>query len=140
MSTKIPSSQLTPEHIYFSRRQFLQTAGVVGAGALLVSACGTTNKPAALTPDPASLKTSKDTDELGDKLTPYSAVTGYNNYYEFSTDKEDVASLAQNFQTRPWTVQVGGLVNKPKTFDIDDLLKKFTQQERIYRLRCVEAW
>jgi sulfoxide reductase catalytic subunit YedY len=140
MSTKIPSSQLTPEHIYFSRRQFLQTAGVVGAGALLVSACGTTNKPAAPTPDPASLKTSKDTDELGDKLTPYSAVTGYNNYYEFSTDKEDVASLAQNFQTRPWTVQVGGLVNKPKTFDIDDLLKKFTQQERIYRLRCVEAW
>jgi len=140
MSTKIPSSQITPEHIYFSRRQFLQTAGVVGAGALLASACGTTNKPVAPTPDPSTLKTGKDVDELGDKLTPYAAVTGYNNYYEFSTDKEDVASLAQNFQTRPWTVQVGGLVNKPKTYDIDDLLKKFTQQERIYRLRCVEAW
>jgi sulfoxide reductase catalytic subunit YedY len=140
MSTKIPSSQLTPEHIYFSRRQFLQTAGVVGAGALIASACGTTNKPAAPTPDLSTLKTGKDVDELGDKLTPYAAVTGYNNYYEFSTDKEDVASLAQNFPTRPWTVQVGGLVNKPKTYDIDDLLKKFTQQERIYRLRCVEAW
>lgn len=140
MSTKIPSSQITPEHIYFSRRQFLQTAGVVGAGALLASACGTTNKPAVPTPDLSTLKTGKDMDELGDKLTPYAAVTGYNNYYEFSTDKEDVASLAQDFPTRPWTVQVSGLVNKPKTYDIDDLLKKFTQQERIYRLRCVEAW
>lgn len=140
MSIQIPSSQITPEHIYFSRRQFLQTAGVVGAGALIASACGATNKPAVPTPDPSTLKTGKDTDELGDKLTPYAAVTGYNNYYEFSTDKEDVASLAQDFPTRPWTVQVGGLVNKPKTFDIDDLLKKFTQQERIYRLRCVEAW
>ncbi|RME49567.1 MAG: protein-methionine-sulfoxide reductase catalytic subunit MsrP, partial [Caldilineae bacterium] len=83
---------------------------------------------------------SAQSDELGDPLTPFDAVTHYNNYYEFTTSKEAVAKLAANFQTSPWTVQVGGLVNNPKTYDVDDLLKKFTQQERIYRLRCVEAW
>jgi sulfoxide reductase catalytic subunit YedY len=67
-------------------------------------------------------------------------VTTYNNYYEFTTDKEGVADLARDFRTRPWTVEVGGLVHKPKTFAIDDLLAAFPQEERIYRLRCVEAW
>jgi sulfoxide reductase catalytic subunit YedY len=80
------------------------------------------------------------TDELGDALTPFDAVTGYNNYYEFSTDKEAVAPLAKNFVTSPWTVAVGGLVNKPKTYGVEELLAKFTQEERIYRLRCVEGW
>jgi sulfoxide reductase catalytic subunit YedY len=79
-------------------------------------------------------------DELGDALTPYDAVTGYNNYYEFSTDKESVAVLAKDFKTAPWTVQVGGLVKNPKTYAIEDLLKRFAQEERIYRLRCVEGW
>ena len=65
---------------------------------------------------------------------------GYNNYYEFTTDKEGVAALAKNFKTTPWTVAVGGLVNKPKTYAIEDLLKQFPQEERIYRLRCVEGW
>jgi sulfoxide reductase catalytic subunit YedY len=136
---KIPSSEITPEHVYLARRQFLKTAGVVTAGAAL-AACGVSPANVSPTTDPATLKTSKTTDELGDTLTPYTSVTGYNNYYEFSTDKEDVASLAQGFPTRPWTVEVSGLVSKPKTFDIDDLLKQFTPQERIYRLRCVEAW
>jgi sulfoxide reductase catalytic subunit YedY len=72
-------------------------------------------------------------------LTPYDAVTHYNNYYEFSLDKEEPAGLAQGFKTSPWTVLVGGLVNKPKTFGLEELLK-FQQEERIYRLRCVEAW
>jgi sulfoxide reductase catalytic subunit YedY len=79
------------------------------------------------------------TDELGDKLTSFEAITNYTNYYEFTTSKEGVARLAQDFKTSPWTVEVGGLVHKPKTFDIDDL-HKFSQEERIYRLRCVEAW
>jgi methionine sulfoxide reductase catalytic subunit len=74
-----------------------------------------------------------------DKPNTYKEITNYNNYYEFSTDKSSVADEAKDFVTRPWTLEVGGLVNKPKTFDIDDLLK-FQQEERIYRFRCVEGW
>jgi sulfoxide reductase catalytic subunit YedY len=83
---------------------------------------------------------SNKTDELGDPVNSYNDITHYNNYYEFSTDKESVAYLSEEFTTRPWSVEVYGLVNKPKTYGIDDLLKKFPQEERIYRLRCVEAW
>src|SRR5512140_934919 len=79
-------------------------------------------------------------DELGDKVNTYDDITHYNNYYEFSTDKQSVAGLAEGFKTSPWTVEVGGLVNKQTTFAIEDLLKLFPQEERIYRLRCVEAW
>lgn len=138
---KILSREITPEHLYLNRRQFMIAAGSLAAGAFLAS-CGvpvptTVSKPAVDT-GPAP-KASKDTDELGDKLTSYDDITHYNNYYEFSLDKEGVAPLAENFKTSPWNVQVGGLVNKPKTFAIDELLK-FDQEERIYRLRCVEAW
>ena len=73
-------------------------------------------------------------------MTPCESIISYNNFYEFTTDKEDVARLARNFKTSPWVVRVGGLVNKPHTYDMDELLKKFPQEERIYRLRCVEAW
>ncbi|HXF64157.1 MAG TPA: protein-methionine-sulfoxide reductase catalytic subunit MsrP, partial [Caldilineaceae bacterium] len=83
---------------------------------------------------------SASTDELGDPLNAYDEITNYNNFYEFSTDKQAVAQLSKDFVTRPWEVKVGGLVNNPKTYDLDDLLKRFTQEERIYRLRCVEAW
>ena len=78
-------------------------------------------------------------DELGAALTAEEAVTNYNNFFEFTTRKEGVAELAQGFRSSPWTVEVGGLVHRPRTFDLDDLLK-LEQEERIYRLRCVEAW
>ncbi|MCX6032026.1 MAG: protein-methionine-sulfoxide reductase catalytic subunit MsrP [Chloroflexi bacterium] len=153
---KIRSSEITPEHVYLSRRQFMAGIGAV-AGSLLVTACaapaaqpvqtGQATTPAApgapaplAAPGDGEPSASKDTDELGDKLTPFQSVTTYNNFYEFSTDKQAVAGLAKNFRTTPWTVTVGGLVNKPKTFDVEDLLKRYVQQERIYRLRCVEAW
>jgi sulfoxide reductase catalytic subunit YedY len=135
---RILASEITPEHLYLTRRQFIAAASAVAAGALL-SACGgatPTSQPLVAQPSPQA---SKNSDELGDKLTPYDTITNYNNYYEFSTDKEGVAPLAQNFKTSPWTVQVGGLVNKPRTFGLEDLLK-FAPEERIYRLRCVEAW
>lgn len=77
--------------------------------------------------------------QIEDKPTSFENITTYNNYYEFSTSKDGVARAAQDFITRPWTVEVGGLVNKPKVFDIDELLK-FEQEERIYRFRCVEGW
>ena len=146
--SKIRSSEITPEHLYLSRRRFLAGAGAAAAGAFL-SACGVPAPPASptaapatrasATPDRSTPQAGSTTDELGDKLTSYEAITGYNNYYEFSLDKTAVARAAQGFKTLPWTVQVGGLVNKPQTFGIEDLLK-FTQEERIYRLRCVETW
>ena len=79
-------------------------------------------------------------DELGDPLNSFEDITTYNNYYEFTTDKGGVSRLSQDFDTVPWQVKVGGLVNNPKTYDIVELIKNFTQEERIYRLRCVEAW
>ncbi len=135
---KIKSSEITPKHVYLSRRQFMVGAGALAAHALVISACGGRQAAATLPPEAATAAANK-TDELGDKLTTFQAITNYNNYYEFSTRKESVAGLAKNFETSPWSVAVGGLVHKPRTFDMDDLLK-FEQEERIYRLRCVEAW
>ena len=80
------------------------------------------------------------TDELGDTWNDFEAITNYNNYYEFTTEKERVAALSQNFRTRPWKISVGGLVKNPRIYDIDDLIHRFEQEERVYRLRCVEGW
>ncbi len=148
--TEIKPSEITPEHIYLSRRRFMKGAGALAASSLILAACGSpsptpTASPTVATtpgatPDLAAFPpVSTDADELGGALTTYQAITNYCNFYEFTTSKEGVAELAQDFRTSPWTVQVGGLVHKPKTFDIDDLLK-IEQEERIYRLRCVEAW
>jgi sulfoxide reductase catalytic subunit YedY len=148
---KIKPSEITPEHVYLSRRKFMVGIGALVASSLILSACGgqdssptpassDSSGSASATPDTsASPQASASTDELGEKLTSYDAITNYCNYYEFTTSKEGVARLAQDFKTSPWTMEVGGLVHKPKTFDIDDWLK-FSQEERIYRLRCVEAW
>jgi sulfoxide reductase catalytic subunit YedY len=138
---KIPYSEITPEHLYLNRRQFIAAAGAIAATTIL-SACGiqpTPSSPVPSTSSGAPAQASNNTDELGDKLTPYDTVTTYNNYYEFSLDKEGVAPLAKNFKTTAWQIQVGGLVNRPRAFTMDDLLK-FEQEERIYRMRCVEAW
>ena len=132
-----PSSEITPQAVYMNRRAFLRTAGLFGAGAAL-AAC--TPRPTASAVPGLEPSAGAATDELGDPLTAFDAITHYNNYYEFSTDKEAVADFATTFPTRPWTVEVGGLVNKPGTFAIDDLLTTFPQEERIYRLRCVEGW
>ncbi len=135
----VSPSEITPYETYLSRREFLKAAGLLGAGALLAAACGGTPSSEGA---PAAVKTSvsAQTDELGDPLNTYDQITHYNNYYEFTTRKEDVAEKAQDFPTSPWQVEVGGLVHKPRTFGLEDLLKTFPQEERIYRLRCVEAW
>lgn len=136
-SVPVRSSEITPKHIYLSRRDFMKAA-TVATGAALLTACAPSAADEVQNLKPAP--TSSATDELGDPVNTYDDITNYNNYYEFTTDKQGVAELARDFTVRPWTVEVGGLVNKPMTFGIDDLLKKFQQEERIYRLRCVEAW
>lgn len=130
---------ITPESLHLNRRALLQLAAVSGAGMAVGSAWSQT--PAEL--DLAAIQTVRSavpgaiTDE---KQTPFQDASSYNNYYEFGLDKGDPVKNAHTLQTRPWTVKVEGLVNKPQTFDIDQLLKLSAQEERIYRLRCVEGW
>ncbi len=137
-SVPVKPSEITPKDVYLSRRDFLKQMGIVTAGAALLAACST-DIPAEpstnVQPD-----TAQSVDVSSEELTDYEAAINYNNYYEFTTDKEGVAKLAQDFKSDPWTVEVTGLVNNPKTYGVEDLLSGFTQEERIYRLRCVEAW
>ncbi|GJM42391.1 MAG: protein-methionine-sulfoxide reductase catalytic subunit MsrP [Ardenticatenaceae bacterium] len=152
---EIPSSEITPKSIYLSRRQFMRNAAAATAGGLLV-ACGAPDVDPGIEGPPTTIATGNAADELfvqnampgtvssnfderGDPLNSYEEVTTYNNYYEFTTDKSRVASLAKGFPTSPWQVVVGGLVNKPKTFGLEDLMA-YEQEERIYRMRCVEGW
>lgn len=124
----IPSSEITPEHVYLNRRQFMQGAAALSTSVLLAAACRPSNQP----PDPNT--------PPEDTPTPEEDITGYTNFYEFSTDKEAVSGMAQGFRTSPWEVEIGGLVRHPGIYDVDDLKKQFDHEERIYRLRCVEGW
>ena len=134
----IRSSEITPKQVYLSRRDFIKAAGVI-AGSMALAACAPklAGTPQATPADPT---TAARRDELGDAVNAFDDITNYNNYYEFTTDKEGVAPLAKNFQTSPWDVEVYGLVNKPKKYAVEDMLRQFQPEERIYRLRCVEAW
>jgi methionine sulfoxide reductase catalytic subunit len=136
-SVPIRSNEITPKDVYFSRRDFIKAAGAI-AGSAALAACAPSAVDLADESD-ISAGNSK-TDELGDPANSFKDITNYNNYYEFSTTKEAVAPLSKDFTTSPWTVEVYGMVNKPRTFGIEDLLSLFPQEERIYRLRCVEAW
>jgi len=137
-SIPVRSSEITPKEVYLSRRDFMKAAGVI-AGSVALAACAPEIADGGDAAAPASDRPTF-TDELGDMANTYEEITNYNNYYEFSTNKEAVAPLAKNFNASPWTVEVYGMVKKPKIFGIEDLLKMFPQEERIYRLRCVEAW
>lgn len=138
-SVPVKPSEITPEHVYLNRRQFLKAMGVVGAGTLLAAACGPVEPNEASAP-PADLHVEAERDELNDPVNKFEEITNYNNYYEYTTDKQRVAVLASNFSTSPWEVEVSGHVRNPKTYGLEELLSRFPQEERIYRLRCVEAW
>jgi methionine sulfoxide reductase catalytic subunit len=127
----IAASEITPKALFYGRRQFMQAAGAFSLAAMLPKSVWAVDKL-------ADVKKSAYT--VGEELTPYKDVTSYNNFYEFGTGKEDPAENAGKFKTRPWTVTVEGEVKKPKVFDIDELLKLAPLEERVYRLRCVEAW
>ena len=133
---KIDPSEITPKKLYLSRRQFIGSTGAVLAGALSLAACGGKLPSTTLEAPSYSGPT---TDELGAPLTSFQDITNYNNYYEFSTDKAAVAELVTHFPTSPWSIEVTGLVDNPKTYKIEDL-QNFEPEDRIYRLRCVEAW
>jgi sulfoxide reductase catalytic subunit YedY len=133
-SAGIPSSEITPEAVFRNRRQFLTSAATLGAGAIASSLL----PPAAFADQPLATVPSKYT--VADPQTPFGKATTFNNFYEFGTDKSDPAHNAHTLRTRPWTVQVSGLVAKPLTVGIDDLAHYRTLESRVYRHRCVEAW
>lgn len=137
---RIAPSEITPRSLYFSRRRFVTAAAGLAVSLFLFGGCTSGSSKEEGTKGCESPKASKNSDELGDLLTPCEDIVTYNNFYEFTTDKSGVASLAEDFKTSPWTVTVGGLVEKPQTFSVDDLKRRFSEEERIYRMRCVEAW
>ena len=137
----ISSSEITPKSLYFERRKFLAGTAAAGVVALAGRAAGALLAPGSAWADGAKLNvTVKSPSSTTEKMNSLEEVTHYNNYYEFGTDKYSPAKYAQALHTRPWKVLVDGEVLKPKTFDIDDLLKLTPLEERIYRHRCVEGW
>lgn len=142
------SDRVTDKDVYLNRRRFIQAAVMAGTATATTLIYRGLNPPPALRVEGEKLEevAKAPTEEaiksgfaVSDQLTPLEAITNYNNFYEFDTSKSGVAYAAKGFVTRPWAVAVEGLVNKPKVFDIDELLK-FPLEERIYRLRCVEGW
>ncbi|MEO6775991.1 MAG: protein-methionine-sulfoxide reductase catalytic subunit MsrP [Kofleriaceae bacterium] len=138
--------EITPREVYFNRRNLLR------AGVLVTGAAGTALVYRRLngvdldttegTPIPGLVKPehSPATWVDGETLTPRASILNYNNFYEFSTNKDGVAAAAKNFKTEGWKIEVGGLCNKPRTFDLDAFRKLAPTEERVYRHRCVEAW
>lgn len=134
LGEKIKGKEITDKQIYLNRRRFMQKFGSIIGWIFLASH----NEAAALT---ASLNPVKKIDYASnEKPTNIQNVTHYNNFYEFSTEKEDVAELSKDFQTADWKLSLEGLVHKPKVYGVEDLLKLFPLEDRIYRFRCVEAW
>ena len=141
---KIKPSEITPEGVFLNRRNFLRAGLVVGTTAATAvtyrffSSQPTTSASESGVSEILNVVKNK-APVIDETMNTLEEISNYNNFYEFSTDKRAVAKKAERFVTRPWTVDVGGLVRNPGTFDIDALLK-FDQEERIYRFRCVEAW
>jgi sulfoxide reductase catalytic subunit YedY len=144
----IHPSEITDKRVYLNRRLFMRS------GILAATLAGTGFLYRRLNPPPMETAKGESLENVAkannsdavrkgfvvnESLTPFATITNYNNFYEFSTDKGGVAPAAQGFVTQPWSVSVDGLVNKPKTFDLNELLK-FPLEERVYRLRCVEGW
>jgi len=137
-------SEITPRPVYEGRREWLKRVAAGAAGSALASwasreALAQAQRPGKLAPLPA-VRSNVPGAVTMEKVTDYKDATNYNNFYEFGTDKGDPSQNAHTLKTRPWTLEVEGLVKKPAKFQIEDLLKLSAQEERIYRLRCVEGW
>jgi sulfoxide reductase catalytic subunit YedY len=133
-----PSSEITPYERYVNRRQFMSGAAALAVTPLLASSAGAAPKPPA--PGQPLKATRNAAFSIGDAETKFESATTYNNFYEFGVEKEDPARLAHTLKPRPWSVVVEGLVQKPKTFDVEELLRLAPMEERVYSLRCVEGW
>jgi sulfoxide reductase catalytic subunit YedY len=138
----VHASEITDEKDYLDRRKFLGKVGGIGltalAGSSLLGASLTGCDTSSARAD--SMSDADDDAPLDDKLTPYEDVTTYNNFYEFGTDKSDPAENAKNFRAEPWTLEVAGLVGKPAKYHLEDFIKPYKLEERVYRHRCVEGW
>jgi sulfoxide reductase catalytic subunit YedY len=130
-------SEITPRAVYDTRREWLRRASVLAAGSTLG---GWAARDALAQAPLAGTRSTVSGAATMEKTTPLKDATTYNNYYEFGTDKSDPARTAGTLKPRPWTVAVEGEVKKPRTFDLDELMKLSAMEERIYRLRCVEGW
>ena len=140
-TTEIRFSEITPKSLYINRRTFLAGAAAAGAATALGAELGQIVSPS--TQVLAGNKIDgirKSQFSTTETLTPFKDVTTYNNYYEFGTDKDEPAKLAQNFRTRPWKVKIDGEVAKKQELDVDAIIKMAPPEERIYRHRCVEGW
>lgn len=137
----IRSSEITPKSLYLNRRKFLAGVAMTGGAAAVGIGVREVVSPSAVVMAGNKIdgikKSSFSTTET---VTPYKDVTHYNNYYEFSTEKDEPAELAKNFKTRPWKVKIDGLVDKKQELDVDAIIKMAAPEERIYRHRCVEGW
>jgi methionine sulfoxide reductase catalytic subunit len=144
---RLPEREATPEQAYLNRRQILAALGLAAAGTGLG---GLLPRPA----HAAAPGTLQDTIsglqalhaprsarfQVDGTMTPPEVAGQYNNFYEFSREKDDVWLLASKLTTRPWTIEVGGMVDKPGTYDVEALMRSMPMEERVYRFRCVEAW
>ncbi|MGD8321097.1 MAG: protein-methionine-sulfoxide reductase catalytic subunit MsrP [Gemmatimonadota bacterium] len=148
----IPSSEITPEDVYVNRRDFLRRTAVGAAGLSVVgpaaagSLLGSMVSPGALSASerPGIVRQEKDyaamKSELGEPVNAYKDITTYNNFYEFGTSKSDPSKNSGDFHPRPWSVAVEGHVNKPGNYALEDFLAPYKMEDRVYRMRCVEAW
>ncbi len=144
---RIPSSEITPEHVFLNRRRFIQ-AGVAATSLVATGAAyrllNRVSGGGAETGDLDNVvKADSDPNSgfrVDEPMTPMESVMHYNNFYEFTTDKEGVAAAAEHFAPGDWRISVGGMVHTPREFGIDDILKISPPEERVYRMRCVEAW
>jgi sulfoxide reductase catalytic subunit YedY len=143
---ELPERAVTPEPAYWKRRTVIKGMGLAAIGSAgLMYAGGLFAQDERMLKDLAGLQKvaarHNDMYQVGDRpMTDQEVAARYNNFYEFSRDKDDIFEQAADFKPRPWAVEVGGLVNKPRAYDVDDLMKRMPIEERIYRFRCVEAW
>lgn len=135
---QLSNELVTPKPAFLNRRQIMKAAGAVGVTAL--AGCGQESASARQMPTEGALSGRETRWQVSDDLTPYEAVTGYNNFYEFGLDKGDPARYASAMTTSPWSIEVSGLTEESREYALQDLVDFETLEERVYRLRCVEAW
>jgi sulfoxide reductase catalytic subunit YedY len=137
----ISSTEITPKEVYLNRRQFmLATAATAISTGTALSGLDVTGRPDVAFAGEKLSNLRKSTYSTSEKTNSFKDITTYNNFYELGTDKGDPAQNAKYLTTRPWTVLVEGELKKPKVYDIEQLMKLSPLEERVYRLRCVEAW